>query len=198
MSVDKRLELDVLAELAWEPGVADADIGVPANVRALTLSGHVDSIVEQHALEAKVTKVRRVRTATEEIEVRLRFDVKRGDEEIATAAIDRLARDASIPHDAVKVKVEKGWITLTGQVGSRCQKESAAHDVHGLFGVVGVSDRITVKPHLAASSIGNGTARTFYRSWFFDPKMVTVSAAGGKLRLVASREWWKFEGGRIS
>jgi len=76
----------------------------------------------------------------EEIEVRLAFDGKHSDEDIAAAAIQRLAWNTSVPRDAVKLKVEKGWVTLTGEVHWRFQKDAAATDVRFLMGVIGVSD----------------------------------------------------------
>jgi len=78
----------------------------------------------------------------EEIEVRLPFATKKTDEEIAAAALGRLAWDVSVPNDAVKVKVEKGRITLTGQVDWQYQRQAAEHDVRGLYGVVGTSNQI--------------------------------------------------------
>ncbi|MEJ0069353.1 MAG: hypothetical protein WDO24_12225 [Pseudomonadota bacterium] len=49
-----------------------------------------------------------VKAVAEEIEVRLSFDARRSDTEIAAAAIERLAWDGSVPRDAVSVKVENG------------------------------------------------------------------------------------------
>ncbi|HLY56274.1 MAG TPA: BON domain-containing protein [Stellaceae bacterium] len=196
MSHDQRLEQEVLAELAWKPSATEAHTGIGTSGAVVTLSGQVEGLVEQYVVGTATATVRMgARAVTEEIEVRLRFDIKRGDEEIAAAAMHRLACDASVPRDAVKVKVEKGWIILTGQVDWRSQKEAAAQDVHGLFGVVGVSDQITIKQRGKASNAGRDNGRAFHRSWFFDPKAVTLSAEGERIRLVASREYWKFEGG---
>ena len=58
-----------------------------------------------------------VRAVAEELEVRLAFDAQRNDNDIAAAAIDRLAWDTAIPRDAIIVQVESGWLTLAGQVG---------------------------------------------------------------------------------
>ena len=34
----------------------------------------------------------------------------------AETTVDRLGWDASIPHDADQIRVEHGWVTLTGEV----------------------------------------------------------------------------------
>jgi len=47
--------------------------------------------MEKQAAETATGRVKGVKAVAEEIEVRLPFEIKRGDEEIATAAIGRLA-----------------------------------------------------------------------------------------------------------
>jgi osmotically-inducible protein OsmY len=128
---DSQLQQAVLAELKWEPSIAAAHIGVTAKAGVVALTGHVESFMEKHAAETAAGRVKGVKAVAEEIEVRLPFDTKRGDEEIAAAAIERFSWDVSVPPDAVKVKVEKGWITLTGVVDWHYQKEAAEQDVRG-------------------------------------------------------------------
>ena len=43
-------------------------------------------------------------------------DKKTGDDEIAKRALSVLMWHAMVPQDAVKVTVQKGWVTLTGVV----------------------------------------------------------------------------------
>src|SRR5271163_1415526 len=140
MSKDSQLQQAVINELGWEPSVDSGHIGVSAHDGVVTLNGHVQNFSQKLAAEKAAARVKGVKAVAEEIEVRLPFDVKRGDEEIAAAAVDRLSWDVSVPRDAVKVTVENGQITLTGKVDWHYQKEAAAHDVRGLFGVTGVSD----------------------------------------------------------
>ncbi len=79
--------------------------------------------------EAAVGGVKGVKAVAEEMEARLPFDNKRDDEEIAAAAVTRLAWDVCVPNDAIKVKVEDGRLTLIGTVDWHCQKEAAGWDV---------------------------------------------------------------------
>jgi osmotically-inducible protein OsmY len=126
---------------------------------------------------------RGVKAVVEEIEVRLPFDATRTDEDIAAAVIERLAWDASVPSDAVKVKVEGGWVTLNGEVKWQFQRIAAAEDAHRLSGVRGVSNQITIRPVVNASVLNDGITHALHRSWFFDPLTVIVSAEGGTVRL---------------
>ena len=116
MSHDSKLQQAVLAEFEWEPSVTAAHIGVTANKGVVTLTGHVENYAQKLAAETAARRVKGVKTVAEEVEVRLPFDETRGDDEIAAAAIDRLAWGVSVPRDSVKVKVEKGWVTLSRQL----------------------------------------------------------------------------------
>ena len=116
MPQDSQLKELVLAELKWDPSVTAAHIGVTANGGVVSLTGHVENYAEKSAAEHAARRVKGVKAVAEEIEVRLPFDRQRGDDDIAGAAISRLYWDVSVPRDAAQVKVEKGWVTLTGEV----------------------------------------------------------------------------------
>jgi osmotically-inducible protein OsmY len=189
MSLDSQLQQAVLAELAWEPSVTAAHIGVTANAGVVTLTGHVESYLQKKAAETAACRVKGVKAVAEEIEVRLPSDTKRTDAEIAAAAINRLAWEVSVPRDAVKVSVEQGWITLTGQVDWHFQQEAAERDIRGLFGVVGVSNLTTIKPIADASKISDDITHALHRAWF-DPKTIMVKAEGGKIRLTGTVHSW--------
>ncbi len=183
---DIDLRQAVLTELDWEPAVNAAHIGVTANAGVVTLMGHVESFFEKHEVEIAALRMRGVKAVVMEIEVRLPFDMKRGDDDIAAAAIDRLGWDVSVPQDAVKITVDRGWVTLTGEVDWNYQKQAAEFDVHRLVGIVGVSNQITIKPQVNTSNLSDDITHALHRSWFFDPKMINVSAEGGKIRLTGT------------
>jgi osmotically-inducible protein OsmY len=187
---DSQLQQAVLAELKWEPSVTAAHIGVTARGGVVALTGHVESYVEKHAAETTAGRVKGVKAVAEEIEVRLPLEKKRGDEEIAAAALGRLSWDVSVPRDAVKIKVEKGWITLTGEVDWHYQTQAAEQDVRGLLGVLGVSNQTTIKSRIDVSTLSDDITHALHRSVFFDPKEVTVSAQGGKVTLTGTVHSW--------
>lgn len=189
MSDDKHLKQAVLDELKWEPSVNAAHIGVSAKDGVVTLMGHVESYSEKSAAEKATRRVKDVKAIAEEIEVKLPFEVKHGDEDIASATINRLAWDSSVPKGAVKAKVEKGWVTLTGEVDWHYQQRAAADDVSGLWGVVGVSNQITIKARPNTSQIKEEIMLALNRSWF-DPGTINVTAQGGKVTLTGNVGSW--------
>lgn len=189
MSQDTLLQAAVLAELVWEPSVTAGHIGVTADHGVVTLSGHVDSYVQKQAAEKAARRVKGVKAIAEEIEVKLPFDSQRGDDDLARAAVERLAWDGSVPKDAVKVKVAQGWLTLSGEVEWHFQKGAAEQDVRSLHGVIGVLNQITIKPRANAAKIDESIMRALHRSWF-DPKMINVGVDGGKINLTGTVHNW--------
>jgi osmotically-inducible protein OsmY len=190
MSKDSQLQQAVIAELGWEPSVDSAHIGVSAHDGVVTLNGHVANFSQKLAAEKAAARIKGVLAVAEEIEVKLPFDIERSDEDIAAAAIERLAWDSSVPRDAVEVRVEKGWVTLTGEVDWYFQKEAAAQNIRVLHGVVGVSNQLGIRPSVNASDVSEDIGRALHRSWFYDPNTIKVTAHAGKIKLTGAVTTW--------
>ncbi len=186
MSQDSQLQQSVLAAFDWEPSLSGGHIGVTAKAGVVTLSGHVDSYETKRAAEAAALRVKGVRAVAEEIAVRLPFESNRTDEDIAEAAVERLAWNVSVPKDSVTVRVQQGWVTLTGEVDWWYQKDAAERDIRPLLGVVGVSNQCTIKSRVDTASLSDGILHALHRSWFFDPTTVKVAAHGGRVALTGT------------
>jgi len=186
MITDERLTQDVAAELAWDPSVTATDLVVTSKDGIVSLTGHLASFAQKHAAEAAVRRVNGVRAIAEEISVDLPFEHRRSDGDIAAAVVNRLDWDAAILPDTVKVQVQDGWVSLDGAVGWNFQKDAAALDVRSLLGVVGLSNRVTIKPRANAHDIAQDIKGALGRSCFFDPKRVGVDVEGDRVRLTGS------------
>jgi osmotically-inducible protein OsmY len=186
MTHDGRLQHNVLAELSWDPSIDAAHIGVAADNGVITLSGHVSSYAQKRAAEDAARRVRGVEAVAEEIEVRLPFEAKRADDQIAAAALQRLHWDTTVPPHSVQVTVDAGLVTLTGQVAWHYQREAAEDDVRSLTGVVAVTNDITIKPKVDCQNISDDIMHALHRSWFFDPKTISVSGDDGHIRLTGT------------
>jgi len=189
MTNDNELKQAVLAKLKWEPRVVTAHIGVTAASGVVTLTGHVENYAAKHAAEAAAGRVKGVKALVEELEVRLPASIKKHDDEIAAAALDRFNWAVSVPTNAIKVKVEKGQVTLTGAVDWHYEKEAAVREIRDLAGVVSVSDQITIKPRVNVGNITDDIALALHRSWY-SPQTVTVFADGGKVILSGTASSW--------
>ena len=190
MKNDHQLKQDVLAELAWEPSISADHIGVTAENGVVTLSGHVETYRQKPAAETAVGRVEGVKGLAEAIEVRLPHHTKHSDDEIAATVLNRMSWDVWVPKDAVKVKVEKGFVTLTGTVDQYYQKDAAAWDVHPMLGVTGVANQITVKPHVDSLTIRDDIRYALHRSWRYDEN-INVTADGGKVHLTGKVKNWR-------
>jgi osmotically-inducible protein OsmY len=190
MSTDSQLKTDILAELAWEPSISADHIGVTAKNGVVTLTGHVETFSQKKAAETAAGRVKGLKALAEEIEVRLPFDIKHHDDEIAAAAIARLNWDVSVPLGAVTVKVEKGQVTLTGTVGRLFEKSAAEWDMRALSGVKGVTNNIVIKPSVDSALIGDDIRHALHRSWLSDGN-IKVSAADGRVHLTGHVDTWR-------
>lgn len=190
MTNDEALKTLVLAELKWEPSISSAHIGVTAEDGTITLTGHVESYGQKRATELATARVKGVKAIAEEIEVRLPFTVKHDDTQIAKAAAERLLWDAETPRDRVTVKVEKGWITLTGTVDWHFQKDAAEREIRGLSGVVGVFNQIAIKPRVNVAHVSEDIRHALHRGWL-NPDMIQVTEHDGKIKLTGTVDTWQ-------
>ena len=132
-----RSTLDLDARIA-----APVDVAVSATNGVVTLRGTVASFNERHAILEDVKAITGVDHVVDAIKVRLLGDP--WDEEIRGAALQMLMWDDEVPASDVGVKVSNGWVTLTGTVKRQCQSDAAFHDVSGIHGVGGVTNKIKV------------------------------------------------------
>ncbi len=74
------------------------------------------------------------------------------DADIAATAATLLAWHKVDPGFMVTLRVDKGWITLSGRVDWSFQRYAVEQDVRRLLGVTGVTSTIEIQPIAAASS----------------------------------------------
>ncbi len=190
MKSDSQLQQDVSAELKWAPSVNAAHIGVEVNHGIVTLAGQVDSYYEKCNAESAAQRVSGVKALATELKVKLGTGGKRTDADIAESAGKMLEWNASLPEGAVKVMVENGWITLTGDVKWQYQRQSAKDSVSCLMGVVGVSNQIAIKPTLAATAVKTDIEAALNRVSAADAKKIHVGVQGNEVTLTGSvRDW---------
>jgi osmotically-inducible protein OsmY len=187
---DKYLRQMILEELDFEPSVDAANIAVTVENGIVTLAGHVVSYAEKMAAERAVQRVRGVRGIAEEIEVRYPADKKTADDQIAERALSIIAWDTQIPNGAVMVKIQKGWVTLTGTVDWNYQKTAAEAAIRKLSGVVGVSNQISVRPRLQTTDVKQKIIDALKRNADVEADSIKVSVDGDKVRLEGKIKAW--------
>jgi osmotically-inducible protein OsmY len=187
---DKEIRDVVLRELEWEPQVNSTELGVAVKDGIVTLIGTVDSYVKKYYAERAAKRVSGVKAVVNELEVKLPFSSERTDEDIARAAVRALEYDSVVPSEGIKITVRNGWITLEGQVAWNYQKEAAESAVRHLTGVKGVTNLITVKPHVSPVDIKAKIEEALRRTIEQDVKRISVEADGSRVILHGTVRSW--------
>ena len=190
MKTDSQLQHDVMAELKWEPAVHAEQIGVEVKNGIVTLAGEVSSYTEKWNAERAAQRVNGVKALAVEMKVKLSEFGKRTDADIAESAKNILGWTSSLPADAVKVLVEGGWLTLSGDVEWQYQRQDAADSVRYLSGVTGVSNQIAIKPSLSATVVKSDIEAALKRRAAADAKTISVEVKGGDVTLTGSVHSW--------
>lgn len=190
MKTDKQLKHNIENELEWEPSIEASSIGVAVHDGVVTLSGHVSSYLEKIMIEKTVRQVAGVRAIAEEMTVRYPSDKKISDDEIAARICNLFDWDVMIPKDKISVKVEHGWVTLSGAVDWQFQSKAACKLAGRIGGVVGVGNLIEIRKTPTPSDVRDKIVAAFKRNANLDSQAITVLTEGGKVTLGGRVQFW--------
>lgn len=183
MKTDRQLQEDVIAELAWDFAVEATHVGVEVEEGIVTLSGHVTSCAEKHAAEDAAQRVGGVKGVVVDLDVILPGSRQRTDEQIAKTVSAALEWSVVVPRDRIKVRVEDGWVTLSGDVDWAYARDAAGSCVRTLIGIKGVINKIDIRPPMASEDIKTRIEAALQRRAHFDTKAIKVSVDDGTVTL---------------
>ncbi len=190
MKTDHQLQLDVLAELSWEPSVKAEDVGVEVKDGIVTLAGHVGTYAEKVDAERATMRVSGVKALAVEVDVRLVGSSARNDVDIARSVDNVLQWTTYLPEQSVKVKVESGWVTLSGEVTWEFQRQAAIGAVRYLMGVKGVNDQLLIKPTISAPAVKADIEAALKRRAQNDAHEISVGVEGTDVTLSGRVHSW--------
>jgi osmotically-inducible protein OsmY len=194
MKTDVELMNDVTTELAWDPAIHATGIGVTVMDGIVTVVGHLNSFANKQAIEQAIQRVEGVRGMALELDVKLPSEFQRSDSEIAQTAASSLRMNSLVPDGRIKVKVESGWVTLTGEVDWSYQANRAEQCIRQLAGVRGLDNQITIKPRASGKNIKSEITAALTRQAMREAQHISVEVEGGivtlqgKVRSLAERE----------
>jgi osmotically-inducible protein OsmY len=183
MKDDAQLQSDVLAELAWDPGVNASRIAVAVQDGVVRLCGVVDTCLQKRAAELAVGRVSGARGLAIELQVQLPREQQRSDTEIAQAALHALDWHSLVPEDSVDVHVDDGWVTLTGEVDWSYQSASAEQCIHPLLGVRGVTNALRLRRRADPEQLRDEIAAAFTRRAHRDASHIEIAVEGSVVTL---------------
>lgn len=187
---DRQLRERVEQELDFDPSLDSANLGVAVHNGVVTLTGHVPDIWQKQATERAVWRVKGVKALAQEVEVRVAADKKLTDDAIAERALKILAWSASVPRDAVRLKVQDGCVTLTGEVEWHYQRVAAEYAMRRLSGVTAVINLMTLKPHVTPTDLKDRITEALKRHAEIEASNIRVDVVDGRVSLSGEVEDW--------
>jgi osmotically-inducible protein OsmY len=185
---DDEIRNSVLMELKWDPKITSTDIGVAVKDGVASLTGFVPSYWEKDSAEKAAKRVAGVKAVANDLEVKLL--TTRTDPEIARDIVQELESHIGIPAENIKATVRSGWVTIEGRVDWQYQKVLAEAAVKKIRGVIGVSNKIEVKPAVSPTDIKSKIEDALRRSAELDARRITVETDGSTVKLYGSVRAW--------
>jgi len=187
---DSDIQADVLAEMAWDPQVTVADIGVTVKDGYVTLTGVAATFATKDAATAAAFRVYGVNDVDNDIIVDPAALGLRSDEQIAADVRSMLALDLDVPDTRITVSVLDGVVTLSGDVDYYYQRDAAEDDAGSVIGVRDVIDTIAVLEQPSALDISDQLAAAFARNGELFDDNVNVMTNGHSVTLSGTVRYW--------
>lgn len=190
MKTDLEIQKNVMDQLRWQPILDAAEIGVSVKNGIVTLSGLVNSYPKKLAAEKAAKKVSGVKAVAEDIVVHIYPEKQKTDTELAEAVANALKWHSAVTSEKIKIKVEEGFVTLSGEVDWSYERSMAINAVEHLSGVRLVINNITIKAKPVAFDITRQIESAFQRHASIDSGKVKVSISGNTVTLSGTVRSW--------
>jgi osmotically-inducible protein OsmY len=179
MKTDADLRRDVQMELSLDPRVPEARVGVSVSDGVVTLTGHLDTYAQKVAAKRAVERVGGVAAIAVELDVIPLVIHQRSDTEITAAVEHALGWNTSVPADFLKVTVEKGLVTLEGELDWDFQRQAVERMIRPLKGVVGIRDNIRLKALPSPVNLSDRIQGALTRQAVREARRIDIAADGG-------------------
>jgi osmotically-inducible protein OsmY len=183
MKSDSQLRQEVEEELMENPAVDANGIGVAVSGGIVTLSGHVADYAQKVAAEKSALRIADVVAVVIGIDVKLREPDRRTDEDVALGVRAVLDWITGLQEHAIKIKVEKGWVTLSGEVQDGYRSHIAEKNIVHMRGVTGVTNNIRIRGSASPVDIEYNIRRAIQRHTNRELKHLGIEVDVGKVTL---------------
>jgi osmotically-inducible protein OsmY len=179
---DKDITLAIEGKLFTDPGVPSNYIDVNTDEGIVTLVGSVDNILAKDRAAEIAETIKGVRSVVNTILVN---PTVRTDEEIRRDVEWALFNDPATDSYAIKIKVKKAVVTLTGKVESWQEKQLCTQVAKTVKGVKDVENQIAVtyKAKRPDIEIKPEIERTLESDVWVDDVLIEVKVQDGKVAL---------------
>jgi osmotically-inducible protein OsmY len=121
-----------------------------------------------------------------EMDAKLSAMGKRNDADIAKSAETALEWMGAPASTQVNVMVEKGWVTLSGNVDWQYQRLAAEGSIRYLVGVTGVSNQIAIKSTATRGAVKHEIEAALERRSKVDAQKISVKVDGSAVTLTGA------------
>ncbi|MDP1730158.1 MAG: BON domain-containing protein [Devosia sp.] len=194
MRNDHDLQKRVQEQLDCDPAINSSHIGVAVRLGVVTLSGHVPSFGEKRAGEIAAGQVKGVKAIVSQIVVELPGGCQTSDETVAEQASARLGSNKSVPADRVHLSVERGVVTLRGDVDWQYQRQAAEDDLHHLDCIRQIHNEIAIKPPVKVELVRDKVREVLARIAPLDADNISVKIDGSRVTLSGTVNSWHEKG----
>ena len=200
MKTDIKLESDVLRAMTWEPLLRMEKIGVVAQKGVITLTGKVESFMKKTEAEETAKKARGVIAVVYDIEIELNSETTKQDHDIATDLQKVLRANWDIPDAKITVSVEKGWVTMSGDLEWGYQRDAVQAATRQIKGVAGLTNAITIRSVQIDKIEKQEIEMALVRCSAIDDREIHVTVTGNIVSLdgVVGTLYEKEQAGRIA
>lgn len=143
---DRDLHRSVLLAIESDPALAEQEIGIAVRDGVVTLSGYLDADVNARSVEHILTRIPGVAAVVQTARVRTADQRRHSDTDIAHRVAAHVAQRLGSPNNGLVARVERGWVTLEGEVDLVHDRTDLEETIRRLPGVRGVCNCLTVRP----------------------------------------------------
>ena len=195
---DNQIQKDVASEILWDPRVTSSHVSVSTKDGIVTLRGSVPHYFEKSAAEDAAQRVSGVIAVADELDVKVIAEYETTDEDIALAAVSAMKWSYSVPK-GIQVTVDRGLITLRGDVDWDYERREAREAVSSLLGVTGVINLISIRKTEKPSDVKKLIETALKRSADDDAQKIRVDVHDGEVTLSGTiRSFAEGEDARIA
>lgn len=187
---DAELEVNVTAELAWEPKVDSEEIAVSADNGTVTLRGTVGSFRQKREAGKAAQRVYGVLAVNNDLDVRILTEEQQEDAELRGDVLQALMLDSLVP-SSIDAKVKEGYVTLTGAADWQYQRDEAEFIAGNVAGVTGVeNDVYLTSPVPYADDVKDSIKQAMKRDAKLDAEDIGVDTINGTAILTGTVRSW--------
>jgi len=191
MKSDASIQHEFVTHLNAEPSVDAARVAAWVHSGVLSLCGHIETTEQKEAIVRLAFRIEGVRAVAVGLVVTPDKDRARDDSDIALGVAGRFAWNDWIPAESIAVRVEKGWVTVTGEVEREYQCANLSEIVRAVEGVAGVTCNIALKPAAASQDAVDAVRAAICRHAQQEAADIDVLRSGDTLILRGQASSWK-------